>query len=285
MKGCKFFQVALLALAGIFCFAGCETTNTGETGELNESGLSVTKTRGVYTTLKVDGQNIDMPASSYNSWKTFGLGQTPAAVVVGYGDWDGSENHAQTFELQAVETANGAVIFDQNGEVFAGKAAVFKLPIRKSGDYQLKLIINGSVDDTWNFTVNREGGSSTTNPPVYAKGNFSVSIEASAASDVFGQYDDSLINAMLAAITKDADKSNQDIFAQVTPGHVVVEFNLNKAGQVDSPKIIENTLTDEFGQFFLHALQNGSPYATWPDAVRAAFGSDTRDIKATFYFD
>ena len=163
------------------------------------------------------------------------------------------------------------------------------LPIRKSGDYRLKLIINDSVYDTWDFTVNREipadAASATAPPPVYAKGNFSTSIEGPENTDAFNQYDDSLMQAFNEAVLKEYANASHDSFAQIPPGHVVVQFELSETGLVSSQKIIENTLNETLGQFFLHALQNGSPYKAWPAAARAAIGTGSRVVKVTFYYD
>ena len=252
MKGWKIFRVALMAWVAISDLVGCSTTNS-----------NVIKERGVYTTMAMEGQNLDLPASGYTSCKTFGPGQTPAAVVVGYGYWDGTYNRPQAFNLEVVEVTSGTVILNRSGNALAGKAEYINLPIRKSGDYQLKLIINDSVADTWDFRVNREvpadAVSATAQPPVYAKGNFSTSIEGLETTDAFNQYDDSLLQVFNDAVQKEYVNANHDDFAQVSPGHVVVQFDLSETGQVSSPKIIESTLNEALGQFFLHALQNGSP--------------------------
>ncbi len=277
MKGLNFFPVTLLALAGIFDFAGCDTNSP-----------KVTKDRGVYTTVAMEGQYLDLPASGYTSCKTFGPSQTPAAVVVGYGYWDGTYNRPQAFDLEVVEAASGSVVFNFTGNDFAGKAAVINLPIRKSGDYRLKLIVNNSVYDTWDFTVNREGSataSAAVQPPIYAKGYFSTSIEGLQTTDAFYKYDDSLLQAINDAVQKEHAIANHDIFAQVPPGHVVVQFELSETGQVISPKIVGNTLNEALGRFFLKALQNGSPYKAWPAAARAAIGTSSRSVKVTFFYD
>jgi hypothetical protein len=278
MKRWILFLIALLALAGIFGVAGCGTTSS-----------NVIKERGVYTTMAMEGQNLDLPASGYTSCKTFGPGQTPAAVVVGYGYWEGTYNRPQAFNLEVVEVTSGTVVLNRSGNALAGKAEYINLPIRKSGDYQLKLIINDSVYDTWDFTVNREvpadAASAAAQPRVYAKGNFSTSIEGLETSDAFNQYDDSLLQAFNDAVQKEYANANHDDFAQVTPGRVVVQFDLSETGQVSLPKIIENTLNETLGQFFLRALQSGSPYKAWPATVRAAIGTGLRSVKVTFFYD
>jgi hypothetical protein len=277
MKSWKCFPVALLTLAVVFICAGCDTTSS-----------SVVKERGVYTTVAMEGENIDLPASGYTSCKTFGPSQTPAAVVVGYGFDDGvNRDRPQEFDLQLIEVTSGTVIHTTSGSAFAGKAAVIDLPIRKSGNYRLKLIINNSVYDTWDFTVNREAPADTASvaaqPPAYAKGMFGTSIEE--IPDAFSQYDDSLMQALNDVIQKESAAANHDIFAQIPPGRVVIQFDLNDTGQISSAKIIENTLNDALGQFFLHALQDGAPYKAWPAATRAAFGTSSRSMKVNFNYD
>jgi len=265
-------------LLGILvCLAGCGTTNP-----------NVTKERGVYTTVAMTGENLDLPASGYTSCKTFGPSQTPAAVVVGYGVDDGpNNNRSQPFDLQVVEVASGTVVFNSSGSALAGKAAVIDLPIRKSGDYRLKLVINDSVYDTWDFSVNREGAAGVVTasnlPPVYAKGLFSTSIEE--IPDAFSQYDESLIQALNDAVQKESSVTDHDVFAQVPPGRVVIRFDLTETGQISSSQIIQNTLNDALGQFFLHALKNGAPYRAWPQATREAFGKNSRSVKASFSYD
>jgi hypothetical protein len=278
MKRWKYSPVVLLALAVIFSFGGCSTTSP-----------NVIKERGVYTTMAMEGQNLDLPASGYTSCKTFGPGQTPAAVVVGYGYWDGTYNRPQAFNLEVVEVTSGTVIINRSGNALAGKVEYINLPIRKSGDYRLKLIINDSVYDTWDFTVNREvpadAASATIQPPVYAKGNYSTSIKGLETTDAFNQYDDSLLQAFNDAIQKECANVNHDIFAQVPPGRVIVQFDLSENGQVGSSKIIENTLNETLGQFVLRVLQNGAPYKPWPAAARAAIGTGSRSMTVIFYYD
>jgi len=235
------------------------------------------------------GQNLNMPSSGYKSHKIFGLGQTPAAVVVGYGYWDGSNNRPQVFTLQVVELSSGTILMSPSVEVFVGKAAIINLPIRKSGNYEMKLMSDKSVYDTWNFSVNRESSTADSGnsekSPVYAKGLFSASIDASCLNDTFTQYDESLMQDLLAAGTKEQEKSSADIFAQVAPGQVSIQFTLTANGAIQSPKITDSTLNEALQQFVLRALTNGSPYRPWPAAARNANGADTRPMKVAFYLD
>ena len=136
-----------------------------------------------------------------------------------------------------------------------------------------------------NREIPADAVSATTQPPAYAKGNFSTGIEGLENTDAFIQYDDYLLQAFNNAVQKEYDKVIHDDFAQIPPGHVVVQFDLSETGQVSSPKIIENTLNEKLGQFFLRALQKGSPYKAWPASARVAIGTGSRSVKVTFYYD
>ena len=285
MSGFKRFPAVLLALAGLCALAGCDTTG----GDAGTAGAGPIKERGVYTTLAMPGHDLDMPGAGYHSRNTFGPDQKPAAVVVGYGSWFDGNNQPQPFDLELDEVATGAVVFKSSGDAYAGRAAIFNLPIRKSGDYQLKLILNGSVADTWDFSVTRNVPvstlSATGQPPVYAQGGFSASIPPVQTTDAFMEYDDTLVQYILNAVERKFFKADHDDFAQVPPGKVIVRFDLSETGQVSSPQIIQNTLTDALGQFFLQALQGGAPYPAWPAAAHAAFGSGLRTVNITFYYN
>ncbi len=149
---CRLSPLALFALAGLFGFAGCRAARP-----------VVAKERGVYTTRAMGGQDLDMPASGYRSCKTFGPGQTPAAVVAGYGLWNGNENFPQSFTMQLIEARTRRLLFARDSVLTEGKLAVMPLAIHQAGDYKLKLLINGFVQDTWDFTVkgNSAAGGST----------------------------------------------------------------------------------------------------------------------------
>lgn len=284
MTGFKKIPAVLFTLAILCTIAGCDTTG----GDAGVAGTGPIKERGVYTTLVMPGHDLDMPGAAYHSHNTFGPEQKPAAVVVGYGNWNNGINQAERFDLELDEAATGAVVFKSNGDAYAGRAAIFNLPIRKSGDYQLKLIMNGSVADTWGFSVTRNVPASTPfptgQPPVYAEGNFSASIPPVQTTDAFMEYDDTLLQYILNDVEREFFKADHDDFVQVPPGKVIVRFDLSDTGQVSSPQIIQNTLTDALGEFFIRALQDGAPYKALPATARAAFGSDTRTVNITFYY-
>jgi hypothetical protein len=234
------------------------------------------------------GENLDMPGSGYTSWNTFHPGQTPAAVVVGYGYWDGSVSRPQDFSLEVVELPTGNVIIRRSGEAHAGKAAVLDLPIRKSGSYSVRLRVNGSIYDTWNFTVDREaiaGEGGPASAAAYAKGNFSASLDPSCLRDAFLKYDEQFLQDVMNAVGKEEEKGPQEMFAQVAPGQVTVRFDLGEKGGIRSPQIVTRTLNETLAGFFLRALTNGAPYRPWPASATAANAQGWRPIQLVLYYD
>jgi hypothetical protein len=63
--------------------AGCQTEGTSTTGLSGN-----VKTQGVYTTLALKDVGLNMPGAGYLTKSSFGPGETPAAVIVGYGDYN-----------------------------------------------------------------------------------------------------------------------------------------------------------------------------------------------------
>jgi hypothetical protein len=278
-KGLTIFP-ALFALAGIVFLAGCDTV----------VNPNVVKTRGLFTTVAVEGQDSDMAASDLVSSTNFGAGQVPEAVVVGYGFPDGSP---QPFELQVVETAGETIVFTNRASVYAGKVALIDLPIRDTGKYQARLLINDYVQDAWDFTVTRDATSTNliaapapASPPalVDTKTDFEVVVSPWGGGDIFSDYDAALNQTLTAALTE-ARKGSRGLFAEVTPGHVIIRFDMDEKGQVSSPEIIGSTLNDALGQFFLRVLQNGAPYKPWSEATKTVYGDHPRTMKVTFYID
>jgi len=267
----------IVLLAGWLCFSG---------GKQSFIAASITKERGVYTTVAMPGRPLDMPASGYTSCKSFGLGQTPAAVVIGYGFQDGGNNYPLEFNLELTEIATGKVLENLNGSAYAGKAAVFDLTIHKSGDYRLRLLVKGSVYDTWDFTVNREdatSGNTTANPRAFAHRDFSASL--TGTPDALMDYDDYFLQAINYYVLKAREDADSSLFAQIPVGQMAIQFVQTDNGKVTAAKITENTLNADLGKFFLHAFESGSPYKAWPAPAKAALGTNARPMTVTFFYD
>jgi hypothetical protein len=276
--------LAVSTLAGVFWLAGCDTVATTNPG--------VVKNRGIYTTVAQEGQSSDMAASDLPSSTNFTAIQIPEVVITGYGFPDGTP---QPFDLQVVETAGETIVFTNSGSAAAGKVALIELPISYSGKYQARLLINDYVQDAWDFAVKRDATTprevaapGLTNSPASsatdAKNNIEVVVGPWGGGDIFGDYDDDL-NKTLTAAVADARKAHPDVFSEGTPGHVIIRFDMDEKGQVSSPQIIGNTLSDAFGQFFLSVLQTGSPYKPWSTVVKTVYGDHPRTMKVTFYID
>ncbi len=175
-------------------------------------------------------------APGYTSCSVFAPAPDSRAVVLGCDVSDlQNPNSSPVFQLQSGRNRKRRHSARFERASFAGKAAVFDLPIRKSGNYGLKLIINGSVYDTWDFTVNRDVAADTGvkagQSPAYAKGNFSVSVEGIQTTDAFMQYDDVLMMALNDAVQKELNHmAGHDDFIQISSGHVVIQFDLSAAG-------------------------------------------------------
>lgn len=247
-----------------------------------------TKQQGVYTIVAVEGRPQDMPDTGYRVCRVFNHGIMPAAVVTGYGSFDGTYSHPQDFTLQVVETTTGTVVMTRSGEAFYGKSMVYDLPIQKTGSYRLKLIINGSVYDTWDFVVNTEETadsvtSQSSEKPGQEAGRFHFKIDRTTSDDTFTEYDKLFLNDLSDA-TK-VEGSDPKIFSQAPAGKVVIQFDLDPKGYVHSATIVKNTLNREQGTFFLRALEHGTPYRPWPPNARKVLGSGTRIMVVTCYFE
>jgi len=275
----RIFFLSAVALVAVGV-TGCQT------GQNTSSGFSGTvKERGVYTTLDIPDLGLNLPATGYLQKTAFGPGETPAAVIAGYGDL----NQQQMVTLELIESATGRSLFSQDYYATYGKIVMQPLPIRLSGDYDLKLRAGGTALDSYHFTVARTNHAGPLQIDLanaaakYGHGAFAISIEG--LPDSFSGYLDRLNYFILTSVTKETEATNQDLFAQRFPGKVVMQCRLDYQGRITEPKIVENTLDDDCAQAFEKALLDRSPYDKWTDAAHRDLGADYRDVQLTFYFD
>ena len=282
MKGNPICSAGLACLLFMFWPAGCQTGPDG-----GSSGNGTIKTRGVYTTLAMPEVGLDLPASGYVQKNSFAPGENPEAIVAGYGDY----NRPQLVKLELVELTTGRTLLSHDGYADYGKALIVPLAIRLSGNYKVSLLVNGTELDAYRFVVtrtNRSGAPQSVEPyagAAYAKGIFSVGMESIRSSGLFDRYDNKLNYVILNAVSKEAESSHDNLFAQRVPGKVVIQCRLDSTGHIIGPKILENTIDDECGELFQKALLNRSPYAAWPEDAHRQLGSDFRDLKLTFRYD
>lgn len=271
----KFLPCLLASLPLILGTAGCET-----------SGITSLKNRGVYTVLSLGEPSLDLPAIGYQPRNTFHTGETPAAVIVGYGEY----NRPQLVALDVVELRTGKSIFGHDYYATYGKVVVQPLPMRISGRYQVRLIVNESVSDTCEFTVEGENSatSSSNSPTDYANSSVSVDLSFPVENEALAQttttnkllteYEKRLTYDMYLALFKEINEAKPNPFIQRPPGSTLIRCNLNASGQLTNLNVMENSLGNECSRLILQALMKRSPYSPWPENVRQLFGSDSRTL-------
>lgn len=247
------------------------------------------KERGVFTTLALQGPLLDLPASGYKPQSSFASNEIPAAVITGYGIY----NQQQSVTLELVELQTGRSLATKEYHAVYERLIMQPLPIRLSGDYRLKLTVNGAEHDSWDFSVTRTNGSvaaqgvSTNAAPKYASGWLSLRIQA--ADPLFANYDNQLKNLIMTALTEQPRSAAPEMYAQTLsqrkPGRVVMRCGMDFQGRITNLEIPEKTIDDDLAELFQRNLLKGSPYAPWPQDLREKFGLDSRKIVLGIYLD
>lgn len=280
-----FISAVLFITLGI---SGCETDQGGSAGGGAVAITGNVKSQGVYTTLAINDAGLDMPAAGYIEKSSFGPGESPAAIIAGYGTY----NQQQQVTLELTEADTGRPLLSRDYYASYGKVLMQRLSIRLSGNYKLRLTSNGADLDSWLFTVsrtNRLGAvqvDTTNSKTTYGLGDFSIDIGPDNGPDYFDSYDDKLIYSMLNAVTKEASSiTNEDLFAQRFPGKVVIQCSLDFQGRLTDPKILEDSLDDDCSNMFLRALLGRSPYQPWPEDIHQKLGADHLPLTLTVNFE
>ncbi len=152
MTGGVFLRVAVACLLHVASATGCQT-----------GGGSAVKARGVYTTLATANPGLDMADAQYSQKSSFGPGETPAAVVVGFGDYA----RPQPMTLELIEVSTGRSLFSKPCAASYGMALMHPLSIRLSGEYKVRILVDGTEFDSFQFSVSRtnhSGGLPVANP-------------------------------------------------------------------------------------------------------------------------
>ncbi len=128
----------VLVLGGWILLPGCASDS-----------VQTPKSRGVYTVLGsaelAPLGAFDAPPSSYEPKASFTVGQVPIVVVRGY---DGRV----TVEIQ--DTHSGETFFVKDIVTAFGRLAYQRVPIRKPGEYRVRLMIGKSEMDDFKFSIN-----------------------------------------------------------------------------------------------------------------------------------
>lgn len=277
----KSLSPAALACVLIACgVAGCQTDGSNPTAVRGS-----VKSLGVYTTLAIPDLGLDLPASGYTQRDSFGPGETPAAVIVGYGRY----NQPQLVTLKLMESNSGRTLFSHDYYASYGKVVMQPLAIRLGGNYELKLSTGGIQLGTFPFTVTRTNqvGPVETDKAgsKYADGIFAASVDLNSLPAYFAEYADKLNYWVANAVSQKAGSTNAYLFSQRFPGKVVIQCRLDYRGHLMEPKILENSLDDQCGDAFLKALLDRPPCGPWPKDVHRKLGSDDHEITLTIYLE
>ncbi|MBX3747918.1 MAG: hypothetical protein KF833_21635 [Verrucomicrobiae bacterium] len=97
----------------------------------------------------------------------------------------------------------------------------------------------------------------------------------------FGAYDEALVaavqNRWFALL-------HERRFAGGATGHVVVRFRLYDDGSVRIVEATEATVDAILQTLCVRAIRDPAPYAEWPSDMRRMIGSNSREIRFTFYY-
>jgi len=97
----------------------------------------------------------------------------------------------------------------------------------------------------------------------------------------FGQYDAEFIAAVEQA-WHNLLENNQ---LSQRSGRVVLEFKLNADGRITNMKVDGNEVGEILGMLCQRAVQDPAPYRRWPADMRRVIGSNTREIRFTFFYN
>jgi len=102
-----------------------------------------------------------------------------------------------------------------------------------------------------------------------------------AKATEFGDYDYAFIRAVEARWYYYIDNN------LVTPraGKVTCEFKLTYDGRITDMKIENNDVGEVLGMFCRNAIEDNQKYPKWPDDMRRTIGSNSREIRFTFYYN
>lgn len=111
------------------------------------------KTRGVYTVVAnaetIPGLNksFSMRPAGTRPQNTFGPTEIPVAVVRGYGGF--------LVSLHIIDLSNGKLLDAKDVTSGPGMARFQPMNVLKSGKYQVRLVVNGTEFDHYDFFVTR----------------------------------------------------------------------------------------------------------------------------------
>ena len=97
----------------------------------------------------------------------------------------------------------------------------------------------------------------------------------------FGEYD----AAFIAAVEQCWHRLLEDHRGNQRSGWVVVDFRLNSDGRITDLNIQSNNTGEIYGMICQRAILDPAPYQKWPAEMLRAIGSNSREIRFTFYYN
>lgn len=97
----------------------------------------------------------------------------------------------------------------------------------------------------------------------------------------FGEYD----RAFIAAVEQCWHRLLEDHRGNQRSGRVVIDFKLNSDGRITELNVQSNDTGEIYGMMCQRAILDPAPYQKWPADMRRTIGSNTREIRFTFYYN
>jgi hypothetical protein len=97
----------------------------------------------------------------------------------------------------------------------------------------------------------------------------------------FGEYD----QAFIAAVEQCWYRLLEDHRGNQRSGRVVIDFKLNSDGRITDLNVQSNDSGEIYGMICQRAILDPAPYQKWPPEMLRAIGSNTREIRFTFYYN
>lgn len=113
---------------------------------------------------------------------------------------------------------------------------------------------------------------------VSRKGKMALDVKGTG----FGAYDEALI---LAVQNRWFTLLDERRFAGGVTGKVVVKFKLHSDGSVRIVEPTESTVDALMTSLCVRAVRDPSPYEKWPSEMLRLIGSNSREVKFTFYYN
>jgi outer membrane biosynthesis protein TonB len=97
----------------------------------------------------------------------------------------------------------------------------------------------------------------------------------------FGEYD----RAFIAAVEQCWHRLLEEHRGNQRSGRVVIDFKLNSDGRITELSVQGNDTGEIYGMICQRAILDPAPYQKWPPDMLRTIGSNTREIRFTFYYN